>query len=81
MWSLCNVIVPTAVESHVANATLLAEWGIEGFCCDSSVGSRYARPPYVICVDVSVLIARIYFSADVKKPESLDSGFLQFEAW
>jgi len=22
-----------------------------------------------------------YFSADVKKPESLDSGFLQFEAW
>ena len=46
--------MPTAVESHVANANLLAEWGIEGFCCDSSVGSRYARPTYVLGVDVGV---------------------------
>jgi len=42
------------VESHVVNATLLAEWGIEGFCCDSNVGSRCARPTYVMGVDVSV---------------------------
>ena len=24
---------------------------------------------------------KLYFFADVKKPESLDSGFLEFEAW
>ncbi|ATC87022.1 hypothetical protein [Pseudoalteromonas arctica] len=46
--------MPTAVESHVANAAVLADWGIEDFCCDSSVGSRCARPPYVMGVDVSV---------------------------
>ncbi|MBG9997341.1 hypothetical protein I6E72_00010 [Pseudoalteromonas sp. NSLLW24] len=46
--------MPTAVESHSENAIVLADWGIEGFCCDSSVGSRYARPTYVLGVDVGV---------------------------
>ncbi|WP_350668537.1 hypothetical protein, partial [Pseudoalteromonas sp. AC71-MNA-CIBAN-0107] len=62
-----DVIVPTAVESHVANATLLADWGIERFCCDFSVGSRCARPPYVMGVAVDVLIARISLFCRRKK--------------
>ena len=42
-----NVVVPTAVESHSEM--------LHSLC----VGSRCARPTYVIGVDVSVLIAHI----------------------
>ena len=53
-----NVLVPTAVESHSANATLS------------------------LCRVMSMCQLRtFYFSADVKKPDSFESGSLQFEAW
>ena len=37
-----DVVVPTAVESHIANAHYHCVW------------SRYARPTYVISLDVSI---------------------------
>ncbi|PLT24874.1 hypothetical protein CXF89_13245 [Pseudoalteromonas sp. MelDa3] len=40
-----DVIVPTAVESHVANATVLADWDIEGFVVTLASGvATLARP-------------------------------------
>ncbi|WP_282131644.1 hypothetical protein [Pseudoalteromonas aliena] len=59
--------MPTAVESHSENAIVFADWGIKGFCCDFNGGSRYARPTYVMGVDVSVLIARISLFCRRKK--------------
>ena len=45
-----NVVVPTAVESHIANA---ANSLLSGEFYDFSVGSRCARPTYVMVVAVS----------------------------
>ena len=63
-----DVVVPTAIESHIANAH---------YHC---VGSHYARPTYILEVDKCTLIVRILLFYGRKKSPALSSrAFLYLE--